>query len=91
MRRRLLAFPLAALSLMTMAFAAAPNIYGWDTGIVEPRAISQTSIGQAWINFVHHPAGGVLRVLAVVGIGLLMLVLVPPHQERSSNQGLAVA
>ena len=66
-RLRTIALPLGVLSVMTMAFGAAPNDFGWD-GAIFPKEVSRTSFGQAWINFLHHPAGGIVRLLGVAAV-----------------------
>lgn len=84
-RLRTIALPLGVLSVMTMTFGAAPNDFGWDGGTIFPDEVSQTSFGQAWINFVHHPFGGVLRLIAIVGIAGLVYKLAPASEERSAR------
>jgi hypothetical protein len=68
-----------------MTFGAAPNDFGWDGGTLFPDEVSQTSFGQSWINFVHHPLGGVLRLIAIAGIAGLVYKLVPPSEQRSAR------
>jgi hypothetical protein len=48
--------------------------------------VSDTSFGQAWINFVHHPAGGVLRVLGVVALAFAAYAVVSmTHRPRTTE------
>ncbi|MFY9587294.1 MAG: hypothetical protein WAT66_07560 [Actinomycetota bacterium] len=82
-RLRMIALLLGALSIMTMTFGAAPNDFGFDSGPLFPSALADTSLGQAWINFIHHPVGGVVRLLGVAGVGGLLFALAP---ERSDGQ-----
>jgi hypothetical protein len=85
-RLRTIALPLGVLSVMTMAFGAAPNDFGWD-GKIFPKEVSDTSFGQAWINFVHHPAGGVLRVLGVVALAFAAYAVVSMTPRPRTTEG----
>jgi hypothetical protein len=70
-RLKTIAIPLGALSIMTMAFGAARNEFGWDF-VYRARTFTDASIGQAWIVFVHRPWGSVLRLCGVAALWALM-------------------
>jgi hypothetical protein len=73
-RIRPVALATAALSLLTMAFGAAPNDFGWD-GTYFATALEDTSLGQAWIVFANQPLGSVLRLAGVAFIGWMIYTL----------------
>lgn len=90
-RVRTIALPLGLLSVMTMAFGAGPDPFGFD-GPLLPKGIVRTSLGNSWITFVHEPLGGILRVLGVAAIGALMYLLAPGERSRmSSREGASAA
>jgi hypothetical protein len=84
-RVRSAALALGVLSVLIMAVGAAPSIYGWETGAVDPRGITDTSLGQSWIGFAHRPLGTILRMAGVVVIGALMFRLAPDAETRHSE------
>jgi hypothetical protein len=71
-RLRAPAAALAVLSVLNMAFGMQPNRFAWD-GVKFPHRFADAPIGQAWIVFVHHPGGSILRLVGVVAVtGLLV-------------------
>lgn len=84
---RSVALPLAVVSIMTMSFGMASNRFGWD-GVMFPRGIGDSPIGQAWIVFLDHPAGGLLRLLGVAVVAAL-IALVAARVEGRASTGLA--
>jgi hypothetical protein len=66
-RLRRVAFVLAALSIVNMAFGMAPNRFAWD-GVKFPHRFVDSPIGQAWIVFAHRPAGSILRLMGVAAL-----------------------
>ncbi len=85
-RLRVVAIPLGLLSVMTMAFGAAPNRFGWDFTFF-PKDVEHTSLGQSWIVFFDKPLGSVLRLAGVAAIGGLMYVLAPGKRSGSMALG----
>lgn len=73
-RARVYAMPLAALSILTMTFGAAPNGFGFD-GVKFATRLEDTSLGQAWINFFDHPLQGLFRLVGVAAIGALFIAV----------------
>ena len=73
-RIRPLALATGVLSLLTMAFGAAPNDFGWD-GTYLATALEDTSLGQAWIVFANEPLGSIIRLIGVGFIGWMIYAL----------------
>jgi hypothetical protein len=82
-RARTFGLPLAALSIMTMTWGAAPNGFGFDVVKFADR-IADTSLGQAWIEFIHSPLPGVLRLAGVAAIGMMFFAIARARAERTS-------
>jgi hypothetical protein len=81
-RVALVAAPLAALSIMTMAYGMADNRFAWD-GIESPKSFVDAPIGEAWIVFVHHPLWSVVRLLGVAAVSAVIWLIV---REISSDR-----
>jgi hypothetical protein len=75
-RARTFAIPLAGLSIMTMTWGAAPNHFGFDA-VKFASHFADTSLGQAWIAFVHAPLWGVARLAGVGVVGVVLFALGP--------------
>jgi len=71
-RLRIAGATLAVFSILNMTFGMEPNRFAWD-GVKFPHRFSDSPIGQAWIVFVHHPSGSILRLLGVGVVALLFL------------------
>jgi hypothetical protein len=87
-RIRPVALATAVLSLLTMAFGAAPNDFGWD-GTYFATALEDTSLGQAWIVFANRPLGSILRLAGVAAIAWMIYTL--GRDLRTTSVDLPVA
>ena len=82
-RLRTYAIPLGVISVMTMTFGAAPNMFGFD-GVMFATRLEDSSLGQAWIVFLNEPLHGVLRLAGVALIGVAFIMLAPArHPDRA--------
>jgi hypothetical protein len=73
-RLRTVAIPLGVLSVMTMAFGAASNDFGWDATFNATRFVD-ASVGQAWIYFIDTPWWAALRLAGVAAMGVVLFKL----------------
>ena len=87
-RRRLqvVAIPLAVISIMTMAFGMAQSRFAWD-GMMFPETMTDAPIGEAWVVFLDHPKGGIVRLIGVAAVASIF-TLVARGASRNQAAGL---
>jgi MFS family permease len=82
-RLRTYSIPLAALSLLTMTFGAAPNNFGFD-GPPFPSRLADTSLGQAWITFFDQPSKGLIRIAGLAVVAAVFATVAPRRDAKPS-------
>jgi hypothetical protein len=83
------AVPLAFVSILTMAFGAAPNRYGWDFNPFTTKFLD-APIGQAWIAFFDHPGPSLARLGGIVIVSVALLAVAPTFGANESRSARAV-
>ena len=81
-RVRTYAIPLAAISLLTMTFGAAPDNHGLD-GVTFATRVQDSSLGEAWIRFFDAPLKGLWRLAGLAAVAAVFAFLAPRSTARS--------
>ncbi len=91
-RIRVIATPLAVVSMLTMTFGSRRQRLGWDGTIFEERFTS-SPIGQAWIDGIDHPLDVAWRLVLLGALAAMMWWasgrLEHPKQVAAIDEGRA--